>query len=286
MQFRGLTTTLTVLAATVGLGAVAIGAQASAVVKPPVVDNDGVTLIGSTELALTDGNVAFSFANGAITPHLTATLEGENADDLCVRARIDSYEGATLLHSAYSKKRCLKRDKPYTQAVDFSEVPDARTDSVIVAIEKENAQGWTTVDDSAPGFLDVKTFADEVRILGLGVDYGGDAYAGGVPTSSAHVTYDLDNGLATAQLDGFIHLEGFSNCARIQLLVLGAGPLSPVAETINGPKHCPADLSHVSFHDVLATTPSGSLNQVQIVLQTKNGGSWLNAGNQTVSIAE
>ena len=43
MQFRGLTTTLTVLAATVGLGAAASGAQAAAVVSPPVIDNDGFT---------------------------------------------------------------------------------------------------------------------------------------------------------------------------------------------------------------------------------------------------
>jgi hypothetical protein len=284
MQHRGLTTALAVLAATVGLGTAASGAQA-AVIAAPVIDNDSFLLIGTNELALTDGNMAFSFSNGTITPRLTATLEGQNADDLCVRARIDSYEGATLLHSTHSKKLCLKNDQPYAFPVDFSEAPDARTDNVTVAIEKKSVQGWTTVDDTAPGFLDVNTFTDSVRILGSGVDFGGEDYAGGNPTQGGFVSWPLDHGLVTPHVEGFIHFEGFSNCARIQMRVIGSGPLSLLLETVNGRKECPADLSHQPFPVTLDATATGSVNRVEIVLQTKNGGSWQDVDSQTVSIA-
>src|SRR4051794_21728296 len=98
MQHRGLTSALAVLTATIGLSALAGGAQAA------VVDNDGILLSSSTEVQLTGANVAFDFTNGTVTPHLTGTLQGSNADDLCVRVRIDSYDGATLLHSKPGKK--------------------------------------------------------------------------------------------------------------------------------------------------------------------------------------
>ncbi len=99
------------------------------------------------------------------------------------------------------------------------------------------------------------------------------------------MSWPLDNGLVTPHYDGFIHVEGFSNCARTQMRVIGPAPLSLVLETVNGPKHCPADLDHESFHDILDATPTGSVNRVEIVLQTKNGGSWLDVDDQSVSIA-
>jgi hypothetical protein len=144
---RKLSTTLAILAAAAGVSAFTTSAQAV------VIDTDGASLTTDPEVTLTPGKVAFGFSGGLVTPTLTGTLRAVNADDACVRARVESYDGATLLHSEHGVKHCLTDDLAHAWPVYLHGYSNAQIDSVLVAVEKENTQagrprttwrsGWT-----------------------------------------------------------------------------------------------------------------------------------------------
>src|SRR4051794_486520 len=68
MRFRKLIATLAMISATAGVSALASSAQAA------VVDNDPLALLSDSEVTLTDGNVAFDWTQGTVTPRLTGRL--------------------------------------------------------------------------------------------------------------------------------------------------------------------------------------------------------------------
>ena len=105
-----------------------------------------------------------------------------------------------------------------------------------------------------------------------------------MPLNSASVAWSIADGLATATVNGNVHFDGFSRCGRIRARFLDeAGTL---VEAINGPQHCPPDLAHYAFGDVLASTPSALVTDVELLLQSKTGGNWSTVNSTTVSIAE
>jgi hypothetical protein len=275
MQHRKLSTTLAILATGVGLSAFASSAQAV------VVDNDGASLTNNAEVQLTDANLAWDFSSGTIEPRVTGTMEVVNGDDACFRVRIDSYDGNTLLHSKRGTNRCMLNDLPHQFDINLAEDADPLTDTVVVKVEKDGAQGWTVRDERE---IHMNTFSDDVILEGSGIDAGGPSYYAGTPLDSAYVRWAIDDGLVTATYDGYVHFDGFSRCGRIRARLLDeAGAL---VEAINGPQHCPPDLAHYEFNDVLAGTPSGLVTDVQLLLQSKTGGNWNTVESETVSIAE
>jgi hypothetical protein len=277
MQHRKLGTTLAMLAATAGVTIFAASAQAV------VVDNDSVSLTGDPEVTLTDANLAFDFSGGLITPKLTATLEVDNGDDACFRPRLASYDGDTLLHDKPGTKRCIGNDLHHEFAINLPEDPDALTDRVIVSIEKDDGpQGaWATKDERDEN---LNTFSDSFIVFGTGVDIGGSTFAGDSPSTSALVGWSIDDGPATASYTGYYHFDGFSRCGRVKLRMLDENGTQ--VEPVNGPQHCPPDLDHYFYRDELASTPSGDVVEVEVVMQTKSGGQWNDVDSEFVSIAE
>jgi hypothetical protein len=278
MQLRKLSTTLAMLAATAGVTVFAASAQAV------VVDNDAPSLTSDSEVKLTDANLAFDFSGGLITPKLTATLEVDDGDDACYRARLASYDrDGTLLHDKPGITRCLSTDAHREFAINLPEDPDALTDSVVVSVEKDDGpqNSWTTKDERDEN---LNVFSDSFRIFGSGVGIGGSTWAAGAPATNAVVGWSIDDGLATATYSGYYHFEGFSRCGRVKLRMLDE--TGTQVEPVNGPQHCPPDLDHYSYQDVLASTPSGDVVEAEVVMQTKSGGQWNDVDSELVSIAE
>jgi hypothetical protein len=275
MQHRKLSTTLALLAAGVGLSAFASSAQAV------VVDNDTASLTNNAEVTLTDANLAWDYSSAGIEPTVTGTLEVVNGDDACFHVKLDSYDGNTLLHSKRGTNRCLGNDLPHQFDINLAEDVDPLTDKVVVKVEKDGPQGWTVRDERE---IVMHTFSDFVVITGAGIDYGGPSFGGGVPLNNATVAWSIDDGLATASVNGNVHFDGFSRCGRIRLRLLDE--TGALVQGINGPQHCPPDLAHYAFSDVLASTPSALVTDVELLLQSKTGGNWSTVNSTTVSIAE
>jgi hypothetical protein len=278
MQHRKLSTTLASLAATAGVAVFAASAQAGV-----VVDNDGASLTGHSEVTLTDANVAFNYDSNGILPKLTATLAVVNGDDACFRARLASYDGSTWLHDKPGITRCLHTDQPREFSINLPEDRDPLTDKVVVSVEKDDGpQGsWTTKDERE---LDMNTFADTFRIIGAGADIGGDTFAAGDPTNDASVAWSIDNGDATATYNGWYHFDAFLRRGRVELRMLDETG-TPV-EVKDGPEHFAPDLAHYAYEDELASTPSPDVVEVEVAMQTKSGGVFSDVDTETVSIAE
>jgi hypothetical protein len=277
MQHRKLTTTLAILAATTGVAAFAASAQAGV-----IVDSDPASLTGDPEVTLIgDPEVAFNFDSSGILPKLTGTLKVVNGDDACFRVRLASYDGATLLHDKPGITRCLQTDQPREFSINLPEDRDALTDSVVVSVEKDGPQGWTTKDERQ---IDMNTFSDTFRIIGAGVDLGGDTFAAGDPTDKASVAWSIDDGDATATYNGWYHFDAFLRRGRVQLRMLDEN--GALVEVKDGPEHFAPDLAHYQYQDVLASTPSPNVVEVEVAMQTKSGGVFSDVDTETVSIAQ
>lgn len=278
MHHRKLSTTLAILAATAGVSVFAASAQAV------VVDNDSASVTGDPdgEVSLTDANLAFDWTGGEMVPRLTGTLNGDFADDLCLRVRVDSYDGATFLHSKPGTRRCVNDDLHHEWSINLSEEPNPLTDKVVVKVEKENAQdGWQVADERT---IDLNVFSDSLIVSGSGIDIGGPGFAGGNPTGPATVDFTLDQGLVTASYDGFLHFDAFSRCGRVKLRYLDEAGAEIDKDT--GPQHCPPDLAHYDYQDTIASIPNALVTEVEVIMQSKSGGSWNDVDSVSVSIAE
>jgi hypothetical protein len=277
MQHRKLTTTLAILAATTGVAAFAASAQAGV-----IVDSDPALLTGDPEVTLIgDPEVAFNFDSSGILPKLTGTLAIVDGDDACFRVRLASYDGATLLHDKPGRQHCMRNDLPHEFPINLPEDRDALTDSVVVSVEKDGQQGWTTKDERQ---INMNTFSDTFRIIGAGVDIGGDTFAAGDPTNNASVAWSIDDGDATATYNGWYHFDAFLRRGRVQLRMLDES--GTVVEVQNGPEHFAPDLAHYAYNDVVASTPSPNVVEVEVAMQTKSGGVFSDVDTETVSIAQ
>jgi hypothetical protein len=66
----------------------------------------------------------------------SASAQAEKADDACVRARVDSSDGATLLHSEHGVKHCLTDDLAHAWPVNLHGYSNALVDRAVVAVER------------------------------------------------------------------------------------------------------------------------------------------------------
>src|SRR3954453_17379662 len=129
MRFRKLIATLAMISATAGVSALASSAQAA------VVDNDALALLSDSEVTLTDGNVAFDWTQGTVTPRLTGKLNVVHGRRACYRVNIESYDlSNTRLHSTHGGDECPADAKAHTYTVDLSGASDPLMTRVTVAV--------------------------------------------------------------------------------------------------------------------------------------------------------
>ena len=273
---------LAVLAATAGVGAFAASAQAVVVTHYPI------SLWADPDVQLsTDAELTFDYSGGTITPRLTATLETES--DRCYRVHLTSYDGSTLLHDKHGTSYCFNKAGHHERSIDLSEAPDARTDRVVVAVEKQNnkTKDWEVKQSQSAGY---GLYMDPVRILGAGIDVGGPVFNSttGVPSGYTLVTWSIDgNGKATASYDGTLHLDDiFPGCGRVELRYLDEA--GTVVDTVDGATNCPVDKAHYPYTESLSAAPSAQISQLEVVMQSSgdHGATWADVGSQTVSIGD
>ena len=187
MHHRKLTTSLAILAATAGVSVFA--ATANAV----VVDNDPVSLDGD-EVDLTDGNLAWDYSNGRVTPKLTGRLEATNADDTNVRVRIDSYNGSEYLNTEEGGAMFVDDDTWHHWSVDRPGISNATTDRAVVAVQKETVNGWETQAETT---VVMTTHSDFFTVLRQGIDIAGTGWYAGAPSTNAVLSWPIEDGQVT-----------------------------------------------------------------------------------------
>jgi hypothetical protein len=301
MPHRTLPTLLALVASTAG-GALLAGsapATAATTVQGVVVDNDAFPdLLDHAEVTLTDGNVAFRWSNAVVTPRLTATLHIVEGDDACYRVRTDSFDAAgQLVGRAVDLEdgHCPRNDDATDIPVDMQAIggPDVRRVQVSVqkqVIEVNKPPKWQSKDTSSLPYL--TTHDDEVRILGSGLDVGGETWLTGAPTDAARVSWAIgDDGRLTATYTGFLHMKGFGSDAG-RVVIRAINPfLDFTVATTEGGSHIPADNGHYAYEDTLAVTSSNG-SDLQVATQSLSQATpddpavWQDSGTQTVNVAE
>ena len=275
-------TTLAILAATIGASAIASSAQAVVVTHQPI----PLMYLDSEVNLSTDSMVTFDFNAGKITPRLTGTLKTEG--DRCYRVHLTSYKGSTLLHDKPGTSYCFNKAVHHERSIDLSETPDAGTDRVVVAVEKQDlkTKNWTVRQSATAGVL---PYLDPIRILGSGIDIGGVGYDSvtGTPTGSNLIKWSIVDGKATAAYNGTLHLDDFfPGCGRVELRYRDAA--GKLVQTVDGATNCPLDKAHYAYTETLSATPSTRISKLEVAMQSSGdrGLSWGDVGTQTASIGD
>jgi hypothetical protein len=273
---------LAVLAVAAGVAAFAGSAQAVVVTHYPI----ALLYTDSEENLSTDSQVTFDYSGGKITPRLTGTLKTEG--DRCYRVHLTSYAGSTLLHDKHGTSYCFNTAVHHEKSIDLSEDSDARTDRVVVALEKQDlkTKDWKVRQSAEAG---VVPYMDPVQILGSGIDVGGFDFDTGTgnPTGHTLIKWSIVDGKATATYNGTLHLDDFfPGCGRVELRYRDeAGVL---VSTVDGATNCPTDKAHYPYTETLAATASSRISQLEIAMQSSGdrGATWSDVGTQTVSIGD
>ncbi len=271
-----------------GMGAFAGSAHAA------VIDTDSVRLtaksvdfggsvwgIGSP---IGSGDLDFIYSGGVITPHLKGTLHLDDADGLCGKVRIQSFNAAgTLLDNSYGGEVCANDDSHHSWSVDLEPYSDDSIASVQVAVEKETASGWYV---EASDTYYVNTFPDDVKINASGVDFGSNGFGLSSASGPGSLAWGLNDGDTTPHLTGAIWLNNSGGqCARVNLRYLTEGG-SDLTERSGGTV-CAPDNGLYGWSVDLNPYTSNKIGKVQVELQTlAANGSYVTAGSQTVSIAQ
>jgi hypothetical protein len=275
MFTRKLTTTLAILVATAGVSVFAASANAV------VVDNEFLVL-DSEEDDLSDGNLAWDFSNGLVQANVTGLMSIEHGDDTCARIRRDYYNGDVYLDTQYTSGLCVQDDDRHEWQVNYIGTGNALTDKVVVAIEKQSLNTWTTQDERT---FDLNTFADTFTVQRQGIDIGGSGFAGGAPASPAVVSWPIDEGLVTPEFEARLHLDNSVGvCGRINVRFLteNGGYLDSRASD----RRCAPDNNHHSWPAEIPPFTSGLIGKVEVEAQTRIGNQWATSGSTIVSIRE
>jgi hypothetical protein len=264
-----------------------------------VVDNDPFPTLyhdPDSEVTFSDGNVAWAWGNGTVTPQVTGTLHIVNGDDAKFRVRVDSYDSdGNLVGSAYDKKKGHPRhtDAATDIPVDMNAISGPNIRRAIVALEKEGiGPQWHTKDESI--LLELDTFDDDVTILGSGIDVGGLGFSEskGKPTEPAVVSWKLgDDGMLTATYTGYLHFDDFNKDAG-RVIIRAIDPISGrEAARTEGGSHSPPDTGYHHYPDTLAVVSEEA--SLEVVMQSwvvtdpeTQQGEWEDVGSQTVSVAQ
>ena len=273
---RKLTTTLAILAATAGLSVFAASANAV------VVDNEFL-MLDSEEHDLSGGNLAWDMSNGLVQANVTGLLSIENGDDTCARIRRDYYNGDDHFDTQYSPALCAQDDDRHEWQVIYVGTGHALTDKVVVAIEKQSLNDWTTQDERT---FRLNTFLDQFTVTRQGIDIGGDdAFAGGAPVNPAEVTWPIDEGLVTPEFETWLHLDNLAgDCGRINVRFLTED--GDYLDSRASDHRCAPDNNHHSWRLEIPSYTSGLIGKAEVQAQTRVANRWATSGSRTVSIRE
>jgi hypothetical protein len=288
MYHRKLSALLALLAMAAGGSALAGTAHASVVgtIAKDVVDNDPVQVLGDSEVTLVNGNVAFGWGYGGVTPRLTGTLHVVGGNNARYRVKVDAYDRANhKLGSTYDTTAGtpIHTNDPKDVAVDMTATSAPFVNRLVVSVQKQGTGSWFTKASNDTPYLTLHD--DDVQVLGDGIDVGGLGFYAGNPTGPAKLSWALgDDGSVTASYSGYVHFDDFSRCGRVVLRSLT--PTGFQTGEVKGPQHCPTDNSHQHYDDTLAVPATTQASRVQVALQSKTGGVWQDVNTQTVGIAE
>jgi hypothetical protein len=287
---RKITTILALATTAAGVAAFAASAQAVT-----ISDNSLIIIAGDPDASFS-GTMLWDYTDGKVTPRLTGTLT--MTDERCFRVRVTSYDGDTPLHDTHGAKRCVHDESsPRDQPIDFGDVPDALTDMAAVTIEEQNQNNddWVTLnpDITTLSHSTVRPFSDSVKLTGVGVDFGGpdfDVATGDLePWSNAGVSWSIDDGGATATLDGDLYLDDFAGmCGRVLLRYLDDAGTE--VEKLHSDPDCASDGGYYPEAVTLTGARSPEITQLEVTLQSSlnlPAKHWSPVGTpKTVSIAQ
>jgi len=244
---------------------------------------------GDTEATLEHAKMTFEWSNASVTPRLTGTLHVVNGTSARYRVRLDSYDkNNSLLGSTYDNKKGTPiHVSPKDITVDMSGKAAPNVYYVQVVLEKQGTGDWRTRDSYN---VDLLLQTDDVKILGAGIDVGGQNFANRAPTDSATVWWKIgDDGKLTATYTGWLHFLQFDRPGRVVIKAINSLTGAEAART-EGDSHTPADNSHYSFEDTLSVASFAT--NVEVVMQSfstdpeTGQGVWQDVHSQTVSVAE
>jgi hypothetical protein len=288
MYHRKLSALLALLAMAAGGSALAGSSQAAVTgtIAKDVVDNDPVQVLGDSEVALVDGNVAFGWGYGSVTPRLTGTLRVVGGNNARYRVKVEAYDRANhRLGTTYDTTAGtpVHTNDPKDIAVDMEATSAPFVNRLVISVQKQGTGSWFTKASNDTPYLSLHD--DDVKVLADGLDIGGLGFYAGDPTGPAELSWALgDDGAETATYSGYLHFDDYERCARVVLRSISPTGLQ-TGET-KGPEHCPLDNSHQYKLDTIAAAPSTQATAVQVALQRKMSGKWADVKTQTVGIAE
>ena len=169
-----------------------------------------------------------------------------------------------LLTTVHGRSVRMDDDSHDSWEVDRQDYEDARIEYVRVHLHKQTVSGWFTVQwDEFWGTPNRELY----KITADGVDFGMQDFALGAPMADGDTTWDIDNGVATANAYGYIHPNNSSGvCARLKFRYLTE--------------------DHSWWVD-FEPTGTNKVGQVRVQLQTlAANGSWETAGSRLIDIAE
>ncbi len=154
------------------------------------------------------------------------------------------------------------------------------------------AAGFTTLittnASASPAAASTFPERDEVLIDKTGYDVAGDGFTNGVPDAPAILTWNYSSTFGTdPELDGKIHFDGASDCARVLLISYNDGQ-EMTDGRVTSDEECPATTDHYARN--IELDGAGPLDahvgadQVKVVLQTEpSPNRWVNAGSQMLT---
>jgi hypothetical protein len=196
---------------------------------------------------------------------ITGTMHVNDADGTCARMRMTYRNAAgTDLATRYGSTLCVDDDDHHELPIDLDPYADDSLDRVQVAVERQSALGWSTVESST---YTVDTHDDNVKITEDGVDFGGSGWGTGAPSGSGAMVWKLDDGDVTPNLEGFLHLNNSSGvCARVKLRYFTDAGL--LLTTREDDAYCASDNGHHSWWIDFEPYESNKVGEVRVQLQT------------------
>ena len=278
----------TAVLALIAAGTLAGSAQAA------VVNTDNVKLTGTgydfggsfwaAGAPTGNGEVHWHYENGDIRPHLKGYIHLNDAAGTCGRMKIEYFDGAdNLLTTVHGGSVCMDDDSHDHWEVDRQDYEDERIEYIRVHLQKQTVSGWSTVQwDEFRGTPNWELY----KLTADGVDFGMQDFALGAPMADGYTTWDIDNGVATANAYGYIHLNNSSGvCARLKFRYLTEGGLF-LSEHADE-EHCAPDNGHHSWWVDFEPTGTNKVGQVRVQLQTlAANGNWETAESRLIDIAE
>jgi hypothetical protein len=228
-----------------------------------------------------NGSLVWTYGNGQVTAHLTGTLHLNGVDGHCARIRMEYFDddGAAVT-TRYGGTVCAADNGHHAWSVDQS-YTDARTKSVKVSIQDEDAIGWST---ATWGSWYAVPPTDAVKLTESGADFGSYDFLLGEPTGNGFLSWNLSDGQVTPRLTGTLHLNNVaSQCARMHMRYLTEAGTYITGKY--GGVVCAPGNGHYRW-SVDLDDYTGVVGQVEVELQTQDTlGQWWIRDSQTVSVS-